>query len=203
MGVQNKILVLFLKINWRLVVKAKQLCLVVSGLSGFIIPTYFAWIVYQENIPQNIASWSMVFALDVLGLTLVMKAGNKEPYLQTGWVVAAFLVLLSVLFNQSPWHWGWTESTSLFLCAVAVLLWLTKTARVALWAYIAAMWISFVPLMVDYWHVPQVDTLWLWLATIASCLFSILGSEKRDFTNTGVPWAVIALNSVISTLCIL
>jgi len=184
-------------------VRTKEIAVLVSGILGFVIPTYFAWTIYQSNIPQSIATWSMILLLDFIGLVLVIKDGNKKPYLQIGWAAAALCIMLAVTLSNSPWRWGQTETISLVLCGVAVLLWLTMSARVAIWAYMTALYVSFVPLMVDYWYKPQPETLWLWIGTIGTCLLAIYGAPKRDFTNTFVPWAAIVLNAVIAVLCIL
>ncbi|MDP2655653.1 MAG: hypothetical protein Q8P17_03960 [bacterium] len=181
----------------------KWVAVIVSGALGFIIPTYFAWTLYVDHVPQNVATWGMVFALDLLGLILAYRGGNKKPYLQIGWAIAAFCIFVAVILNGDQVRWGWTEIISVILCCVAIVLWLTRSALVAQWAYMAAMYISFVPLMADYWREPQPDTLWLWLWTIASCLLAILGAEKRDFANTFVPWAAIGLNVIITVLCVL
>lgn len=182
--------------------KAKEWAVLASGLLAFLVPTYFAWTVYLSQQPQNVASWSMVLLLDVLGLFLVYRDGNKKPYLQLGWVIAAACIVLAITLGGSPWHWGWTESASLFFCGLAIVFWLILSARVALFAYMAAMYIAFVPLMADYWKEPQPGTLWLWLLTIATCMLAIYGAEKRDFPNTFVPWGAIVLNGAISWLCI-
>ncbi len=183
--------------------RTKEIAVLVSGILGFIIPTYFAWTVYQSDTPQNIATWSMILLLDFIGLVLVIKDGNKKPYLQIGWAAAALCIVLAITLGNSPWHWGWTETASLVLCGIAVLLWLTMSARVAIWAYMTAMYVSLVPLMVDYWYKPQPETLWLWTWTVGTCLLAIYGAPKRDFTNTFVPWAAIVLNAIIAILCIL
>mgnify|MGYP001591187319 CR=1 FL=1 len=44
----------------------KVLAVVVSGALGFIIPTYFAWTLYADSVPQNVVTWGMVFVLDLL-----------------------------------------------------------------------------------------------------------------------------------------
>lgn len=183
--------------------KWKNQAVVVSGVLAFIIPTYFAWTLYVNHMPQNIATWGMVFLLDFLGLILVYKDGNRKPYLQIGWAVAAACILFAVMLTDNPVGWGRTETISGVLCGIAIILWVTMSARKALWAYMIAMYISFVPLMVDYWSKPQPNTLWLWLWTILTCLLAILGAEKRDFANTFVPWAAIGLNAIIAVLCIL
>jgi hypothetical protein len=184
-------------------VRIKEFAVLASGILGFIIPTYFAWTVYQSNTPQNIATWSMILLLDFIGLVLVIRDGNKKPYLQIGWAAAALCIVLAITLSDSPWHWGWTETASLVLCGIAVLLWLRMSARVAIWAYMTAMYASLAPLMVDYWYKPQPETLWLWTWTVGTCLLAIYGAQKRDFANTFVPWAAIVLNAIIAVLCIL
>ncbi len=180
---------------------AKEVATVTSGVLGFLIPTYFAWTLYKQSIPQNVASWSMVLLLDFVGLILIIKAGNKKPYLQAGWFGAALCIVLAILVGKSPWQWGMTESISLAFCGAAIVLWLTMSARIGVWAYMAAMYISFVPQMVDFWHKPEPDTLWLWCWTIGTCLLAIYGAPKRDFANIFVPWAAILLNVIIAVLC--
>ncbi len=180
----------------------KQQSLLISGASGFAIPTYFAWTLYVDHIPQSVATWGMVFVLDALGLVLAFKGGNEKPYMQLGWALAAGCIFAAVILNGDQIVWGWTETVSVLLCGVAVMLWVTKSALTAQWAYMAALYISFVPLMADYWEKPQPDTLWLWLLTIASCLFAVLGAKERDFANTFVPWGAIGLNIVVVALCL-
>ncbi len=176
---------------------------IASGWLGFLLPTYFAWTVYRENIPQNVATWLMIFVLDFLGLALVYKAGNKKPYIQLGWAVASICILIAIALSKSPWHWGWTETASLVLCGIATVLWLTLSAQIAIFAYLVAMYVSCVPLMVDYWSTPQPQTLWLWLCTVGTCFMAIYGASKRDFANTVVPWAALILNAGIAVLSIL
>ena len=145
----------------------------------------------------------MVFVLDLLGLILAFKDGNKKPFMQLGWALAAFCILLAVILNHNQITWGWTEISSVFLGVVAIALWLMWSAEKALWAYMVAMYLSFVPQAVDYWKEPQPDTLWLWLMSIATCLFAVLGAEKYNFANLFVPVAAAILNVAITILCIL
>lgn len=183
--------------------KSKERALRMSGVLGFVVPTYFAWTLFKTHVPQNIATWGMVFILDFLGLVLAYKDGNEKPYLQLGWAVASVCILVAVVLSGNPIGWGRTETISVILCSIAIVLWITESARAALWAYMAAMYASFFPLMTDYWHEPQPDTLWLWLWTIIGCLLAVLGAEERDFAHIFVPWAALSLNVIITILCVL
>jgi len=181
----------------------KQRSLEASGILGFLIPAYFGWTLYITHTPQNIATWGMVLVLDALGLTLAYKDGNKKPYMQLGWALAAVGIFGAVVSSGNEIDWGWIETISVLLCGEAVVLWITMSARTAQWAYMAAMYISFLPQMVDYWKVPQPDTLWLWLMSLVTCLLAILGAEKRDFANTFVPLGAGILNLIITVLCLM
>jgi hypothetical protein len=176
---------------------------VVSGVLGFIIPTYFAWTIFKLNLPQNVASWGLVFFLDLLGLVLAWKAGNRKPFIQVGWTVASICILVAIFFSNYEISWGKVETISVLLSLIAIYLWLTKSAGVAMYAYIVAMYTSFVPVMTDYWNVPQPQTGWLWMWTIITCIMSIWAAEKRNWANTAIQWAAIGLNGIILILCYL
>lgn len=180
----------------------KEYILLLSGTLGFIGTTYFAWVLYNNNLQQNIASWLMVLLLEIVGLLSTIKDGNKKPYLQIGWAAAALFVVIAITLNNSPWHWGRTESISLFLCVVATSLLLTVSARMAVWMYVGAIYISLFPLMVDYWDKPQPETLWFWIINILACALTVYGAQKRDFANIFIPWASILQNTIILILCI-
>ncbi|MFA5745190.1 MAG: hypothetical protein WC887_03185, partial [Candidatus Paceibacterota bacterium] len=153
-------------------------------------------------MPQNIVTWTLVLVLDALGLLLAYKSGNKKPYLQLGWVIASFLMFFAVMFNGSPFYWGTPEKVSVALCAIAIFLWLTRSAQTGLVMYAVAVFISFIPLMGDYWSNPQIETLWLWILSIVPGVFAFLGAEKKDFANTFIPWCSMGLNMIFVILCL-
>ena len=180
--------------------RPKQWANVASGVLGFVAPTYFAWTVYRDGIPQNVATWSMIILLDALGLILVYKDGNRRPFLQLGWFAASFCILAAILIGESPWQWGTVETVSLLLCLVAIILWRTLNAKIAIFAYVTALIVSGAPLAVDYWYVPQPSTTWLWITTILTCFLSIYAAERRDVAHTAVPMGAIFINGLIGIL---
>lgn len=182
--------------------RSKDIANTVSGILAFAAPTYFAWTVYMNDIPQNVATWSLTAFLDAVGLFLVIKAGNKRPFLQLGWFIAACCILAAVLLGDSPWHWGMVETTAVVFCLIAVGLWLMLSAEIAIFAFIAAFIIAAIPLMVDYWRNPLPETTWLWVVTVFTCLLSIYGAKKQDVAHTAVPWSAVGLNAFITFLCV-
>lgn len=180
-----------------------------SGFLGFATFALFAAIVYFSHAPQNIVTWALVFALDALGLILVFKGGNKEPLLQLGWTVAAFFMLVAVLFNGSQFSLGWIEIICILLCCGAVILQLVlkkrekKREKVALYVCMIASGISFLPQMFDYWQRPQPEMFWMWILFMTPCILAIIGAERKDFIHTFVPWCAIGLDAVLAILCVL
>ena len=173
---------------------------ILSGLIGFFIPALFALDIYKNNLEQNLATWSMVLFMDMLGVILAFKAGNKRPLLQMGWLAAAVLILSAICLSKSSWHWGVIETLSLISCIAAVYLWQTRSARHGIYFYVIAGYVSFFPQIADYWKTPQPGTLYLWLTTVIACTLAIYGAEKRDFANTFVPIAFGLLNVLIAVL---
>lgn len=174
-----------------------------SGFLGFVLPTYFAWQIYRQNIPQNVATWGLVFVLDFLGLVLAWRAGNRRPYLQIGWTIASVAILTAIALNSHVLKWTIVETSSVLMCFVAIYIWVTKSAKKALYAYIIALFISCIPLAVDYWNEPLPETAWLWFATIGTCLLSVYGAEERNFASTAIPWAALIINAIFAVLCFL
>ncbi len=174
-----------------------------SGGLSFLLSIYFAWFVFSRNIPQNVASWSMLLVLDVIGLWAAIKSGNKRPHLQIGWTASALCILIAILNTSHPAHWGHNETIALVLCGVTIFLWLTTSPKVALVMYVLAVYISFLPLAIDYWNIPQRETLWLWVSSIWIGLLAVYGAPRYDFTHTFVPWTSVLLNAIFAPLCIL
>lgn len=179
---------------------SKRLALFVSGGIGLVIPSIFAWDIYAHNLKVSIATWGMVLLLDLLGLVLAYKAGNERPYIQWGWLIAAILIVLAIMLNERTLDWGWVETSALVCCVIAIWLWLTRSAKWGLWFYMVAAYISLVPQVIEYWHAPQPESLYLWLGTVVGCGLAIVGAEKRDFGNTFVAYGAGILNLFIAVL---
>lgn len=174
--------------------KKQAVAMWLSAVVGFATPAYFAWQTYTKQWGLNLATWALIFILDALGLVLAYKSGNKRPWIQWGWAVAASLILLATLNNKHTWAFGWVEYICIACCFISVYFWLTEKADRGLMSYIVAVYISFVPQLVDYWDSPQPETWWLWLGSIVACACAIYGAEKKDFVHTFVPWACIPFN---------
>ena len=171
-----------------------------SGIIGFLIPALFALDIYVHHLSLNFATWLMVLILDVLGVVLAYKAGNKRPYLQIGWLVAAICIVIAIFTNGSVWNWGWIETACFALSLISVVLWLTKSAEVGTWFYLAAMYISFAPQAVNYWHEPQLSTWYVWGGSALACVLAIIAAEKRDVGHILTPAAAALMNLSILVL---
>ena len=148
-------------------------------------------------MPANLATWIMILVLDVLGLILVLRAGNKSPFLQIGWTIAALLIVLAIALNNTLWQWTWIETISVSFCILSIFIWYKISAKYAIWPQMMAAYISFIPQGVDYWSLPQTQTWWLWAGTIVGCLLAIIGSKKQTFENVFIPWGCVILNATV------
>lgn len=174
--------------------KLKDWALWLSLIIGFAIPASFAIQIHLEKLTLNIATWGMICLLDILGLILAFKSGNKKPWLQFGWAFAAVCIVIAILINNHTFSFGLVEYVCIACSLLAVYFWLTEKAEKGLYPYIIAVYISFIPQAIDYWGAPQPQTWWLWVGSILACVFAIYGAEKRNFANTFVPWSCIPFN---------
>ena len=173
-----------------------------SGVIGFVAPVIYAWDIYQKNMEQSIATWSMALLLNTIALIMVYRGGNKRPLLQVGWTAASVCIFVAVCLSQSPFRFGWVETVSLACCAVAVWVWRTKDARSGLPFYMVAAYVSFIPQVSDFWFKPQPETLYVWLWAIVGCTFAIIGAKERNFVSTFVPYGCGALNAIVAAVLI-
>lgn len=173
----------------------KSLLLLLSGILGFLVAVGFAVDIAMQRVgPQNIATWSMVLALDFIGVVLAFRAGNRKPWLQVGWAMAATLIVAAILFRQHVWEWGWIETASALAFLLALCLWWWKSAAHGLGAYMLAMYISCIPQGIDYWNTPQPETAYVWLGSAFASFLAVAGAPKHDYAHVFVPWAAIILN---------
>lgn len=176
----------------------KDIAMTASGLLGFVLPTLFAWKIFAEHIHQNMASWCMIFVLDVLGVLIAYQEGNKKPYFQLGWTGSVLCIIFAVWINQDPWHWGWIENISLCLCCITLITWKTKGVHLATWVYIIAMYMVLIPV---FWQLEQ--GIWILIWSIETCLLAIYGAPKRDFANTSIPISMLILNIILIPISLL
>lgn len=155
----------------------------------------------------NLATWSIVLLLDVVGLYLTYVTGNHEPYIQLGWCFAATLIVIAAWVRKGDWLWTRTETVVLVLCIVSVTVWLTSEAvLVSLIGYLMAAYLSVVPQAKDYLRHPEVarKSAWVWQVSIVAILFPLaakLVEQKYGIGHTLIYYALVVLNVLMATLC--
>lgn len=180
----------------------RKLARSVSGWIAFLAPTYFAWTVYAQHIPQNIATWTMITINNLIGMVLLYKAGDKQPWLQLGWLCSSTLVVCAIVIGGGSLEWGWVERGSAVCCAFAIIVRLRFGAKIALAGYLAAVFVSSLPMITDYARTPEPQTAWLFITTVFCCLLTIYGAKVRDTTHLLVPIFMLTLNAGIAILCL-
>jgi hypothetical protein len=182
-----------------------------AGGLGFIVPAFFAWDIYTGLTKDpNTATWLMVWFMDVTGLIIVVAEGNRKPWLQVGWLLAATLIILAIFFRGGNWYWGNIETISTALCVIAFVLWqacnkLQVTKNYGVWVGLAlqslAIFISFIPQGVNYLDHPRPETWYVWFFSIIASLMAIYAAEdRRNPAHVFIPWSCAALNAIIFVL---
>lgn len=182
-----------------------------AGIFGFIVPAFFAWDIYSGHIKDpNTATWLMIWALDFVGLWIVVAEKNPSPWLQVGWVAAATLIMAAIFLRGGSWNWGAIETASIVLCCTAIALWQAcklwkATAKYRVWIGLffqtLATYVAFAPQVANYWQHPDSTTWYLWLFSIATGLMAVYGAKnRRDPASVFIPYACSFLNTLIFIL---
>jgi hypothetical protein len=180
---------------------------VLSGVVSCATASTYAYQIHWKKVPVNLATWAMIMFLDVVGLALVVLEGNKEPYMQVGWVVAAFLIMIAAVVNRGDWKWGPVESWATAICTLSALVWaiakaVDYDARWAIAGYLVACYVSVAPQAIEYWEKPGTgrSSAWLWLWGIPITVMGALGSKEYTPEYLAVPVALLGLNAGMAWL---
>lgn len=155
----------------------------------------------------NLATWSIVLILDVVGLYLAYATGNDEPYIQLGWCIAATLIVIAAWLRKGDWVWTTNETVVLVICTASVFVWLTsEAALISLLGYLAATYLSVLPQAKDYIRHPEVarKSAWVWQVSIVAIMFPLVAKlveSKYGIGDTLIYYALIGLNVIMSALC--
>lgn len=192
-----------------LVFKNLSLKIIFSWISFILglVPLKFAYDIYEKLFIPNMVTWFLILILDVVGLWIVYKEGNKRPLIQIAWVVAAAIIMFAILIRQSIWQIGIIEIVSAIACIVAVILWKTTAnhhaVKLALIFQTIAVYISFIPQAINYWDKPEPGTWYLWFWSAIGCALAIYSSPKHNMVSTFIPWAALVLNILVLWLVLL
>ena len=180
---------------------------VFGAIIGSLAACLYGIRVWAGKEKANLATWSIILILDVVGLYLAYETGNDEPYIQLGWCVAATLIVIAAWLRKGDWVWTQTETVVLIICAVSIFVWLTSGAVfLSLFGYLTAAYIGALPQAKDYIHHPEVarKSAWVWQVSIVAIMFPLVAKlveGKYGVGDTLVYYAFIALNVFMAMLC--
>ncbi len=183
---------------------------VFGAVLGSLAACLYALRVWRKIEKANLATWSVVWVLDFVGFYLTYVTGNKEPYIQVGWCIAATFILIAAWLRRGIWRWTNIESITLAITAASVTVWVMgakgEVAVLALSGYIAACFVSVWPQARDYVRHPDMarKSAWVWQVSVIAILFPLAAKYVEDKTgveHTLVYWALIGLNVIMSALC--
>lgn len=184
---------------------------VIGAIIGTFAAARYAFQVWRKIEKANLATWSVVWALDFVGLYLTYVTGNHEPYIQFGWCVAATLILIAAWSRRGIWRWTNIETITLVVAVASVAVWIIGTkdevAVLALSGYIVACFVSVWPQARDYVRHPDVarKSAWMWQTSVLSLVFIIASkwvAGKLGVGDTLVYYALFGLNVIMSVLCL-
>ena len=189
---------------------AKEFALVLNlfgAVLGSLAACLYALRVWLKEERANLATWSIVLVLDVVGLYLTYATGNHEPYIQIGWCIAALLIVVAAFVRKGDWQWTSIDTAVLIICAGSVAVWLTSEAVFAsLLGYLIAAFLSALPQAHDYVRHPDMarKSAWVWQVSAIAIIFPLVAKYvegKSGIEHTLVYWALIGLNVIMSGLC--
>lgn len=177
---------------------------VTGAVLGFVVASGFAWQIHFYKLKVNLATWTMILILDIIGLGLLLAANNNEPFIQIGWCIAATFIFLAAFLNRGDWKWGLVENWSLAACAIAVLIWVLTGSVWSLLGYVVAVCISVIPQVMQYLREERclrVKVTWVWALSAVAILITMLGSPPTPkhmivlvgllLLNLGVTWLTL------------
>ncbi len=180
---------------------------IAGAVIGCTTATLYAFRVWQGKEMANLATWAIVWVLDIVGLYLAYATGNDKPYIQIGWVFAASLILYAAWKSKGDWLWGKTDSLVLTLCALSVGFWITSgSVVVSLAGYICAAWLSAWPQAKDYINNPAAAraSAWVWQVSIIAMILTLASkfvTNEVGPEHTLLYSALMLMNIVMSVLC--
>jgi hypothetical protein len=187
--------------------KTSLLLNIIGAVIGSAAAFWYGIRIFLNKEKANLATWLIVFFLDLVGLYLAFATGNDEAYIQIGWCAAATVILIATWYRKGAWVWSSTETWVLLVCIASVVIWLSSNAVVmSLLGYIMAAFLSVVPQAKDYWKNPAVakKSAWLWQVSIVAICFSIAAKAvlgKYGFEHMFVYYALLWLNVMMTWLC--
>ena len=180
---------------------------VFGAVLGSLAACLYALRVWQKKERANLATWSIVLVLDMAGLYLAYATGNKEPYIQAGWCIAALLIVIATWKCKGDWQWTKTESMVLAICVLSVIVCLmSQSVLISLLGYLTAAFLSVWPQAKDYLRHPDVarKSVWVWQVSIVAILFPLIAKlveGKYGVEHTLIYYALIGLNLIMAALC--
>jgi len=190
--------------NGRDVLETNPYFTITGAVLGFLVASGFAWQIHYYKLKVNLATWTMILILDIIGLGLLLAAKNNEPFIQIGWCIAATFIFLAALLNRGDWKWGAVETWSVAACSLAVLIWVLTGSVWSLLGYVLAVCISVIPQIVQYLdeeRTIRLKTTWVWALSAVAILITIFGSPFTPkhmivlvgllLLNLGVMWLTL------------
>jgi hypothetical protein len=94
-----------------------------------------------------------------------------------GWTIGAVLCTIAT-FARGKWTWSWKETLCAICAGIAAYFWLTISAFAGVIAGTFAITLAGIPLAMDMFNAPIRGTFPVWMLTVLSCAFMLIGSDS-------------------------
>jgi len=172
--------------------------LYIGAVFEVIVLGVFAVRVGRRKIPPtSSASWVMWLAMDSLILAATLAA-EKPPWLALSYVIGAAVVTV-VLFFVGKWTWTFRDTFCAVCMTIATIIWQTTSAEYGVFAEVAAMVISGIPILLDMLRAPVRKTFPVWSGTVCACVLTLFGSDGT-LAGSVLPWGSLLYNGTLALL---
>lgn len=182
---------------------------VIGVLLGCVSASLYGIRVWQGKERANLATWGIIYVLDVVGLHLAIETGNDDPLIQFGWCIAAVIILAAAIRRRGNWTWSSTETYVLIACSLSVAVWLLShksAVFLSLLCFSAAVVLSAIPQARDYMRHPDIAraSAWVWQVGTVSVTFTLTAKVVQGLygvEHTLVYAVILAMNICMAYLC--
>ncbi len=133
------------------------------------------WQIKRNEIEQNLLTWVLWFALDVIIVaSIFFQKGNF--LLPATYTIGSLITTILIIKSQNKMSWTWFESFVSALVLISMIIWYFSGDKAATVTATAAMLVAGIPQLVDAYKNPHSMPLLVYGAYIIANSFSLAGA---------------------------
>ncbi len=166
-----------------------------AGILVAVVAIGYAIQVHREKLHINTATWLMILAIDVLGLTLAFGTGNSNPIIHIAWVISDTLICIAAITLHKRFYWSRIDTFSLIFFLLALAWWHLSTSLIAVIGYLVACFFTLLPQAIQYWHNKHIaqKSAWIWLMSSGALVLTIFSLHTLTLEYAVVSFGLLTL----------